>query len=83
MAQAAFSVNDLKSIDKGEVLILEVRRQRAHGCAIDQEFLTFPAELRRVFAEFAATFARAPETPEAACRNVRHHRLEEYFDRDN
>jgi hypothetical protein len=83
MAQAAFFVNDLKITDKGRVLILEARRQCGHGNVIDQIFLTFPAELKHVFAELAESEARDTETPDAAARRVWQNRLEKYFDREN
>jgi hypothetical protein len=83
MAQASFFVNSLEIIDKGERLILRAQRQCAHGRVIDQVFLTFPAELKRVFVAFAEQPMQDGKPPDAHAQNPWHHRLERFFGTDN
>lgn len=60
MAQAAFFVNDLKVIDKGEHLIIEGTNTCQGGHVIDTVFLKVPAALKHVFAD-----ADAPDEKQA------------------
>jgi hypothetical protein len=83
MAQAAFFVNDLKIVDKGDCLLLEARRRCQHGKIIARIYLAFPAELRHVFAECARTPAKDMTQSDTGLRDAWRHRLDEYFNRGN
>lgn len=87
MAQAAYFVNDLKIVDKGRFLIIEAQRQCEHGHIVDQILLACPAQLRHVFADFAAGLAADAQPAKTAADSVggrpRPNRLGGYFWQDN
>ena len=83
MAQAAFFVNDLRIIDKGRVLILEAQRQCGHGQIMEHVYLTIPAELKRVFADFVGRPARDDKPSSDKTNSVWRNRLDQYFEKEN
>jgi len=86
MAQAAFSVNCVRIIDKGEYLVIEGKKQCKHGHVIDHVLLTVPVEIKGLFRDLEKDSNQntqqqgetAGECKSAAVAN----RLEQYF-RDN
>ncbi len=83
MAQAAFFVNDLKIIDQGACVVIEAQRRGGDGQVVDQVFLAFPAELKRVLAETASPPPQDEALPDAPVRTAWRNRMEAYFDRDS
>ncbi|MGQ9650879.1 MAG: hypothetical protein ACUVXJ_12270 [Phycisphaerae bacterium] len=78
MAQAAFTVNHVRLIDKGDHLVIEGKKQCMHGHVIDHVLLTVPAELKPVLREFLEeTEQQKPST--TADSSAVTNRLEKYF----
>lgn len=84
MAQAVFSVNCVRIIDKGEYLVIEGQKQCKHGHVIDHVVLTVPSEIKELFRKLEADANR--DTPEyqdkvadEATSDAATNRLEQYF----
>jgi hypothetical protein len=87
MAQAAFSVNRVRIIDKGEYLVIEGQKQCKHGHVIDHVVITVPSDIKELFRQLEEDGGQEAQDPQEKTANAPNstavaNRLEEYF-RDN
>ena len=79
MAQAAFFVNELDIVDKGEYLVLVGQRKCVHGHVIDQVVITVPSELKHLFRAFGPAENSADAVSSDATSAAVAYRLRQYF----